>query len=61
MTLVGWLLISVNLLALLVYAVATYRLGQAMRRHRAIADGYVSLLASQGIALWDEIDVLPRL
>ena len=54
MTLVGWLFVSANILALLVYAVATYRLNQAIRRHRAIADGYIALLASQGIALWDE-------
>ena len=54
MTLVSWLFISANILALLVYAVATYRLNQAIRRHRSIADGYISLLASQGIAIWDE-------
>ena len=54
MPLFSWLLVSANILALLVYAVATYRLNQAIRRHRAIADGYISLLTSQGIALWDE-------
>lgn len=54
MSLFAWLLVSANVIMLVIFAAAAYRLNQAIRRHRAIADGYVSLLVSQGIALWDE-------
>ena len=54
MSLVGWFLVSTNVVMLVIHAIVIYRLNQAIRRHRAIADGYISLLASQGIAIWDE-------